>query len=83
MKIIFIFFFVGIFFGSSHGQDAKIEIRGSVYDVNTSTPLVNVTVRIKDKNLGAITNELGRFYILSNKLPVTLVISYIGFETQE
>jgi len=83
VKIIFIFFCVGIFFCSSDGQDVKIEIRGSVYDVNTSAPLVNVTIRIKDKNLGAITNELGQFYILSDKLPVTLVISYIGFETQE
>ena len=76
-------FCVGILFYNSHGQDAKIEIRGSVCDKNTDAPLVNVTVKIKEKKLGAITNELGRFYILSNILPVTLVISHVGYETQE
>ena len=83
MKFIFIFFCICIFYGSSHGQDAKIEITGSVYDVNTDAPLVNATIKLKDKNLGAITNELGQFYIISNKLPVVLVLSYVGYELQE
>lgn len=83
MKIVFIFFCICIFYGSSHGQDAKIEITGSVYDVNTDAPLVNATIKLKDKNLGAITNELGRFSLLYNKLPFILVISHIGYETQE
>lgn len=66
-----------------YGQDANIEIRGNVFDVNSKAPLINATIKIKGQNLGAITNERGQFFMISNKLPVILVISYVGFESQE
>lgn len=83
MKAIFLLCFMAILFSALQGQNAKIEIRGTVSDINNKTPLVNVTIKIKDKNMGAISNELGQFYLKSDKLPVTLVFSYVGYETQE
>lgn len=70
-------------FFSLPAQDAKIEIKGSVVDINSNSPLVSASIKIKDKNLGSITNKLGQFYIISNRLPVVLEISYVGYETQE
>lgn len=83
MKTIFIFICAGILFCNSYSQDAKIEIRGTVNDVNTNAPLINASIKIKDKNLGSTTNKLGQFYLVSNKLPVVLEISYVGYESQE
>ena len=68
---------------NAFSQEAKIEIRGTVNDINTNTPLVNVNIQLKAKNLGAITNELGQFYIISNRLPVTLVFTHVGYEDLE
>ena len=67
----------------SYGQDAKIKIPGHVYDINSNAPLVNASIKIKGKDLGAITNQLGEFYLISNKLPVVLIFSYVGYESQE
>lgn len=83
MKIISTFICVWVFIFNSYGQQAEIEIRGSVVDITTNAPLVNVNIKLKDKNLGAITNDLGQFYLISNKLPVTLVFSYVGYGNQE
>lgn len=83
MKAVCLLFCAITLFLSLPAQDAKIEINGSVVDVNSKTPLVNASIKIKDKNLGSISNKLGRFYIRSNRLPVVLEISYVGYETQE
>lgn len=83
MKIISIFICVCIFFITSNGQNAEIEIKGTVNDINTQAPLVNVNIKLKDKNLGAVTNDLGQFYLISNKLPITLVFTHVGYEDQE
>ncbi len=83
MKVILFFFCASLFFISTSGQNAKIQIPGSVYDFNSKAPLVDVTIQIKDNNLGTTTNELGNFYLVFSKLPVTLVFSYVGYEAQE
>ena len=83
MKITSLFICVWILIYYSYGQNAEIKIRGTVNDINTNAPLVNVNIKLKDKNFGAITNDLGQYYLISNKLPVTLVFTHVGYETQE
>ncbi|OQX79340.1 MAG: hypothetical protein B6D61_03735 [Bacteroidetes bacterium 4484_249] len=61
---------------------AQIDIFGSVTDATTGAPLENANIKFRKSNIGTTTNELGKFRILSNKLPVTLIISHIGFETE-
>jgi len=83
VKAIILLFCAGVLFYSSYGQEATIKIPGSVHDINSNAPLVNANIHIKDKKLGAITNDLGQFFLISNTLPVTLVFSYVGYESQE
>lgn len=63
------------------GQNAQI--RGKIFDENTSDPLPFVNIGIKDTSIGAYTNEEGIFRL---ELPVgqyTLVISSVGYEKIE
>ncbi|UYQ95853.1 TonB-dependent receptor [Chitinophaga horti] len=57
------------------------EVRGRVTDDN-STPLPGVSVKIKGTAIGTQTNDRGEFSIHADR-GVTLVLSYIGFESKE
>lgn len=46
-------------------------------------PLIGASVRVKGSNHGTNTNGDGRFTIPSVKKGATVVVSYIGFQTQE
>ena len=56
------------------------ELRGIVTDDATGEPLVGVTVKIKGKNDGVITDIDGKYYIPEVLSSHEIVISYIGFE---
>ena len=61
----------------------KHTLSGNIIDQSTGEALIGVRVKVKDQNLGAISNEYG-FYSLT--LPTgkyTIVVSYIGYTTQE
>ena len=60
-------------------QQQRVE--GIVKDVE-GNPLMGVTVRVKGKNRGAITDENGAYRILVNE-GETLTYSYVGFTTAE
>ena len=46
-------------------------------------PLIGATVRAKDSNQGTLTNDEGKFTLEVPAEVTTLIISYIGYETQE
>ncbi len=54
-------------------------VRGTVADVN-GEPIPGASVRIKDSNIGTISDLDGKFTIEGTG---TLVISFVGYETQE
>lgn len=58
------------------------EVAGTVTD-STGNPLSGVTVRIKNSNIGAITDRNGHFSIEVANNNTVLQISYLGFQTQE
>lgn len=57
------------------------KITGTVTD-STGNPLVGVTIQVKGSTLGTVTDAGGNF-TLEAPDDATLVVSYIGYETQE
>jgi len=62
-------------------QDATREIKGTVTD-NNGGPLQGVSVLVKGKSTGTATNNAGMYTVKAANGDV-LVISYVGFLTQE
>lgn len=57
-------------------------VTGTINDQNGG-PLPGVSVKVKDKNIGAVTDINGKFTISVPEGSNVLVISFIGFKTQE
>ncbi len=58
-------------------------LTGSVVDGSTGEPLPGATVRIQGTSIGTLTNERGEFQLPlgQQKLPLYLVVSYVGYDT--
>ncbi len=66
------------------GFSQTTTITGIIRNANTNEPVPAVSVLIKGTSTGTFSNERGAFTITSNRsLPLTLLISSIGFEEQE
>lgn len=61
----------------------SITIKGSVKGTSTGEALPAVSITVKGSSVGVFTNDKGEFSITVPALPVTLIISSIGFETKE
>ncbi|MCF0059400.1 TonB-dependent receptor domain-containing protein [Dyadobacter sp. CY356] len=62
----------------------QTSISGKVVEASTNEPLTGVSVQVKNKIIGTITNAEGNFNLATTSLPpFTLVVSSVGFETQE
>ncbi|MDQ2862505.1 MAG: TonB-dependent receptor, partial [Bacteroidota bacterium] len=67
---------------AAFGQSSVIS--GSVKNNATGTPVPAVTIKVKGSVEGTYTDDNGEFKLTVNQaLPVTLVISSIGYKTQE
>ncbi|MBD3617516.1 MAG: carboxypeptidase-like regulatory domain-containing protein [Gracilimonas sp.] len=62
---------------------AQSTLSGRIADAETGEPLPAAHVIIKDTYKGTISNEDGEFSLMVRELPVTLVVRFIGFESQE
>ena len=82
LKKLFLFLAICLFNVSfTLGQTV---ISGMISDAKTKEPLVGVSVQIKGKVIGTITDVKGKFeFTTSTPLPVQLVISSVGYKTQE
>jgi outer membrane receptor protein involved in Fe transport len=59
-------------------------ISGIVTDKLTNETLPGVAIKVKGKTIGTSTNSEGRFnFSTSEKTPLTIVITYIGYKTIE
>ena len=81
--------FIGIailFFGLSASAQSEYDAHlvGHVIDEKTGEHLPYVNIQIKGTNIGTVTDESGH-YFLKNLTPgrVTVVVSYVGYETEE
>ena len=59
---------------------AQVELKGVVLDAETGEPLPAATIVIENSLKGTITNPEGHFSLSVAELPVTLRITYIGYE---
>src|SRR5437879_5372344 len=80
-KIMLGLLFFGLFFiGNLQAQ----VIKGTLKNDATQEPAPAVSIQIKNSTEGTFSDDRGRFLLTTNKkLPVTLVVSSIGFETKE
>jgi len=77
-----IFVFVSLIAFQSIAQ--RKEIKGHVRDTDTNEPLIGMAVFIKGTGLGVSTDLDGNFsLIVGEPLPITLVISGLGFQQRE
>jgi len=62
----------------------EISIKGKITDKESKDVLIGANVQIKGTNFGAVTDVDGKFEIKTDvKLPVVLVVTYLGFADQE
>lgn len=82
MKKFLLFLQVFLFFTSL--LNAQNVIRGRITNNTTNEPVPAVSVAIKNTSQDTYTDDKGKFKISTiNSLPLTLVISSMGFETKE
>jgi TonB-linked SusC/RagA family outer membrane protein len=58
-------------------------VTGTVTDAETSDPLPGVNVVVKNTTIGTSTNREGRFELDAPSLQDTLVVSFVGYRTEE
>ena len=69
--------------GQKDANPVQVSISGKVVDEKTGDPLPGVTVKIKGTNKGVSTNTMGLYTIDVANTGVTLVFSFVGYESQE
>lgn len=65
------------------GFAQTVAISGTVRNSITKDPVPSVSIVIKGSSSGTFTNENGVFKLTVDKIPVVLVFSSVGYETQE
>ena len=61
----------------------KHTLSGNIIDQSKGEALIGVRVKVKDQNLGAISNEYGFYSLTLPSGKYSIVVSYIGYTTQE
>lgn len=61
----------------------NVTINGHVKNASTNENSSAVSILIKGTDIGTFTNDKGEFSISAKSLPITLVISSVGYEEQE
>ncbi|MCF0062137.1 TonB-dependent receptor [Dyadobacter chenwenxiniae] len=68
-------------FSTAYGQ---ITIDGQVTESSTAEPLAGVSIQVKGKVIGTITDNRGAFSLTTtSNPPFVLIVSSVGFQTQE
>ena len=58
-------------------------VTGKVLDASSNEPLIGATVQVKNTTIGTVTDRDGEFRLEVPEEAATLVISYVGFVSQE
>ena len=83
MKYLCYYLFGVLFLLTCAAANAQSVITGTVLDGETKETMPGVSVLIKGTHTGDYTSPDGKFTVKAHSLPVTLVFSFIGFETLE
>ncbi len=80
LTVILFWLFSGFFLLA---QQPVMTIFGTVSDKTDGTPVPYVNVVLNGENRGTVTNEIGEFVLKVDSLPVSLVISHVGYDRIE
>lgn len=81
MRLLIIFILIGIT-SALPAQNRRMQFKGKVLDRVTNLAVPDVNIGIIDSRRGTSTNQKGEFSMILYNLPVFLVISHLGYETQ-
>jgi TonB-linked SusC/RagA family outer membrane protein len=69
---------------SFYTLSAQQKISGTILDADTKDAIAGASISVKSGDDGTVSDANGRFEIPAGKsLPLTLIISYLGYNTQE
>jgi len=73
-----------LLFVAAGGPDAaaQVRVRGTVTDAETGEPLPRANVHVEGTYRGTVTNEEGHYALAVDSLPATLLVQYIGYESE-
>lgn len=72
------------FLSAQNAPVINATVTGKVLDARTEKNLIGATVTIKGTTNGASTNQNGQFTLITGqKLPFTLIVSFVGYQTKE
>jgi len=77
--ILFLFAFLTIHCALAQ----NIEIRGRILEEGSKTSVIGATIRLKGQKGGTVSDAKGDFGLSVKTLPVTLLISNLGYKNQE
>ena len=75
--------FAVLLFASMQVMAQNRDVTGTVTDKSDGTPIPGVNVRVKDGTAGGTTDGSGKFSFKAPSSSTTLVISYVGYASQE
>ncbi|MES2828255.1 MAG: TonB-dependent receptor [Bacteroidota bacterium] len=77
--LLFVFLFCSV---QLFAQDAKIT--GTITSSDNNSPITSASIKVKNKVTGTTTAANGGFTLnYSGKLPITVIVSAVGFESKE
>ncbi|WP_138994998.1 TonB-dependent receptor [Larkinella sp. C7] len=88
-RVLSVFFLIGIilsplFLSAQNTPIVNSTISGKVIDSRTNEPLIGATVSIKGTTNGSATDANGEFSLITGqRLPFTLIVSYVGYLKKE
>ena len=83
-KQLFLGFLVVLATTGIYAQNNNLSLNGKVIDAKYKTPLAGATVHIKGTTHEVSTDLKGNFqFVTGQKVPVTYIVSFVGYETEE
>lgn len=79
INVLIVLTFLHVEFGFAQ----TVEIKGAVIDASSKESLPAANILIEGTYSGTITNSDGRFVLPIKAFPATLIVRYIGYETQK
>ena len=83
MKLLSTIFSIILLAFFSFSAWAQTVITGRINDSTSTSPIVGASITIKNSFKGTVSKEDGSFQIAVEKLPVTIIVSYLGYGRKE
>lgn len=69
--------------GQAAATQQEVELKGVVTDAELNEPVIGANVVVMGTGKGTVTDLDGRFVLQVDKLPVTLSVSFVGYQREE